>query len=64
MGTGGEGEPWALDVGTWRCKMLQDSLISQEGGWFIGVMALTSGEMGRGWAPGLYVVGVVGKQYL
>lgn len=35
MGIGGEGEPWALDLGTWRFKVVQHSLTSQEGGWFI-----------------------------
>lgn len=43
---GDEGEPWAL--GTWRCKVLRDSLISQKGGWFIPVMALTSRGTGKG----------------
>lgn len=39
--TQGLGEPWAQDLGTWRCEVLQDSLTSQEGGWFDLVMALT-----------------------
>lgn len=42
---GHEGEPRSLDLGTWRCKVLQDS---QESGWFILVMALTSREIGKG----------------
>lgn len=37
----GLGEPWAQDLGTWRCEVPQDSLTSQEGGWFDLVMALT-----------------------
>lgn len=34
--SGHEAEPRSLDLGTWRCKVLQNS---QEGGWFILVMA-------------------------
>ena len=46
MGAGDEGEPWAL--GTRRCKVLRDSLVSQKGGWFIPVVALTSRGTGKG----------------
>lgn len=47
-GGGGEREPWALALGTGRCQVLQDSLISQDGGWCIQIMALTSEEAGEG----------------
>lgn len=43
--------------------MLQGPLASQEGGWFILVMASTSGETGRGRAQ-LYVAGTVEEQFL
>lgn len=40
VGGGWQG-PWALDLGSWSGKVLQNSLTSQEGVRFILVMALT-----------------------